>query len=181
MCIRDSTYLCVRRRDARTRTTREHPARLRFLCIRRRTPITCAHASRASVLLLLLLHVCIGSSVDPASRRRVPTLHRIAIGGRAHGRRRGSAAASEARGGTPTRMHGCGPLAHARPRHATPPATRHTAPPTTDAAPRLAHAGICTATRSRRFLRTPSTGCRRLLPCACPQRSSERGSRRHAA
>ena len=79
------TELCVRRRDARTRTTREHPARLRFLCIRRRTPITCAHASRASVLLLLLLHVCIGSSVDPASRRRVPTLHRIAIGAHAHG------------------------------------------------------------------------------------------------
>ena len=119
------------------------------------------------LLLLLLLHVCIGPSVDPARRRRVPTLHRIAIGGRAHGRRRGSAAASEARGGTPTRMHGCGPLAHARPRHATPPATRHTAPPTTDAAPRLAHAGLSTTTRSRRFLRTPSTGCRRLLTCAC--------------
>ena len=44
---------------------------------------------------------------------------------------------------------------------------RHTAPPTTDAAPRLAHAGISTGTRSRRFLRTPSTGCRRLLACAC--------------
>ena len=72
------------------------------------------------------------------------------------------------RGGAPTRMHGCcGPLAHARPRHATPPATRHAAPPTTDAAPRLAHAGISTRTRSRRFLRTPSTGCRRLLSCAC--------------
>ena len=59
----------------------------------------------------------IGSSVDPALRR-----HQRA---RAHGRRRGSAAASEARAGTPNPcMHACGPLAHARPCYVTARATR---------------------------------------------------------
>ena len=69
------------------------------------------------------------------------------------------------------RMHGClwwpaRSLAYARPRHAAPRRAAAFLIRRVDASPRLAHAGICTATRSRRFPRTPSTGCRRFNTCA---------------
>ena len=71
------------------------------------------------------------------------------------GRTRQALRAESGAGGDAMRA---GRPAHARPRPAT--SDTSTAPPT-DASPRLAHVGFSAKTRSRRFLRAPSTRCRR--------------------